>query len=57
MANREIIISLRLSQGGTIDQFKALKAALIDVRTELAGNNAALRSNAKEEAAVRAEIA
>jgi TP901 family phage tail tape measure protein len=57
MAEREIVVSLRLAEGTTREQFRALKGTLIDLREEISANNVALRQNAKEEAAVRAEVA
>lgn len=57
MAEREIVVSLRLAEGTTREQFRALKGTLIDLREEITANNVALRQNAKEEAAVRAEVA
>lgn len=51
MAAREIVISLRLTEGTTREQFRALKAALIDVKTEIRDNNKALAENkAKQDA-------
>lgn len=47
MAAREIVLALRLSEGTTREQFRALKGALIDVRDEITQNNKALRDNAK----------
>ena len=52
MAAREIVLALRLSEGTTREQFRALKGALIDVRDEITQNNKALRENAKEQRAL-----
>ena len=57
MAQREIVVSLRINEGTTREQFRALKGTLLDLREEINANNAALRQNAKEEQAVRAEVA
>lgn len=47
MANQEIVVTLRLSEGNTRQQFRDLKAALVDVKDEITQNNKALRENAK----------
>lgn len=56
MAAREIVISLRLSEGTTREQFRALKAALIDVKTEIGANNRALKENKVQQDQVSASI-
>lgn len=56
MANREIVVSLRLSEGTTREQFRALKSALIDIREEITANNRDLRTNAKAQAELSAEV-
>jgi chromosome segregation ATPase len=52
MAQKEIVLALRLSEGTTREQFRALKSAIIDVREEIAQNNKALKENAKEQRAL-----
>lgn len=56
MAEKEIVVNLRLAETGVREQFNRLKAALIDVKQEVAENNKALRDNAKEQKAVEAEL-
>lgn len=56
MASREIVISLRLSEGTTREQFRALKAALIDVKSEIVANNRALKENKVQQDQVSASI-
>lgn len=48
MAEREIVVNLRLTEGNTREQFRAISAALIDVKQEVRDTNKALRDNAKE---------
>jgi hypothetical protein len=57
MAAKEIVLALRLSEGTTREQFRALKGALIDVRDEITQNNKALRENAKEQRALDVALA
>lgn len=52
----EIVVSLRLEEGNTRQQFQALNAALVDVRSELNASNKALRDNAKERDALNKKI-
>lgn len=56
MATREIVISLRLSEGSTREQFRALKSALIDVSNLIRENNKDLRDNAKQQRVLSEEI-
>lgn len=56
MAAREIVVSLRLSEGNTREQFRALKGALIDVKQEIKENNKALADNAKQQRILNQDI-
>ena len=56
MASREIVLALRLSEGTTREQFRALKGTLIDVRDEIARNNKALKENANAQKEVDAAL-
>jgi TP901 family phage tail tape measure protein len=44
---KEIVVSLRLSEGNTREAFRALNRALVETRKELTENNKLLRDNAK----------
>lgn len=48
MAEREIVVNLRLTEGTTREQFRSISNALIDVKQEVRDTNKALRDNAKE---------
>lgn len=52
MPAKEVVVTLRLSEGNTQSQFRQIKSALIDVKSEITENNRALRENAKEQRAL-----
>lgn len=56
MPEKEIVISLRLSEGSTREQFRALRGALLGVNQEISANNKALRENAAQQAKLAAEV-